>query len=52
MSTDSITEDFPHPTILRQPGIPTYESIVEIQAKLKSNADSHHSELGRGSPGL
>ena len=52
MSTDSITEAFPHPTIPRRSGMPTYESIVEVHAKLKSNAASHHSELGGGSHGL
>ena len=52
MSTDSITEGFPHPRIPRQSGMPTYESILEVHAKLKSNAASHHSELGGGSHGL
>ena len=34
MSTYSITEAFLHPTILRQSEMSTYESIVEIHAKI------------------
>ena len=52
MSTDSITEDFPHLTIPRHSGMTTYESIMEVHVKLKSNAALHHSELGKGSHGL
>ena len=50
-SVESIREGFPYPTIPKQNGLPTYESIKEIHMKLKSNAASLPSSLGGGAHG-
>jgi hypothetical protein len=47
-SSGDILEGFPHPTITPVIGIPTYESIAEINLKLNANAASVHSNLGDG----
>jgi hypothetical protein len=51
-SSGDILEGFPHPTITPVIGIPTYESIAEINLKLNDNAASVHSNLGDGAHGL
>jgi hypothetical protein len=51
-SSGDILEGFPHPTITPVIGIPTYESIAEINLKLNANAASVHSNLGDGAHGL
>jgi hypothetical protein len=48
LSSGDILEGFPHPTITPVIGIPTYESIAEINLKLNANAASVHSNLGDG----
>jgi hypothetical protein len=47
-----ILECFPHPTITPVIGIPTYESIAEINLKLNANNALVHSNLGNGTHGL
>ena len=47
MSKESIN-DFPHPTIPKHTGMPTYETIQSVHRKLKANAASIQSELGGG----
>jgi hypothetical protein len=51
-SAGDTLEGFPHPTITPVIGIPTYESIAEINLKLNANAASVHSNLGDGAQGL
>ena len=51
MSADSLNDSFPHTTILRHTGMPTYETIKNVHQKLKANAASVQSELG-GAHGL
>jgi hypothetical protein len=51
-SVESIREGFTFITIAKQPGLPTYEAIVEVHLKLKANAASVVSELGGGAHGL
>ena len=51
-TVEAIKEGFPHLTIPRQPGKPTYESIHAVHALLKANAASIASELGGGAHGL
>ena len=49
---DSIVESFPHPTIHPITGVPTYESIAELNLQLNANAASVQSNLGDGKLGL
>ena len=51
-SPGDILEGFPHPTITPVIGIPTYESIADLNLKLNANAASVHSNLGDGAHGL
>jgi hypothetical protein len=51
-SSGDILEGFPHPTITPVIGIPTYESIAEMNLKLNANAVSVHSNLSDGAHGL
>ena len=50
-SVESIREGFPYPTIPKQNGLPTYESIKAVHIKLKTNAASVPSNLGGGAHG-
>jgi len=50
--TESIVETFPHPTLPRIEGIPSFASINELQIKLNANAASVQSDLGDGNLGL
>jgi len=49
---ESVKENFPHPNIPAQPGMPTYEVIAAAHRKLKANAASVTSTLGGGTHGL
>jgi hypothetical protein len=49
---DKIVDGFPHPTITPIIGIPTYESIAELNLHLNANAASVQSNLGDGQLGL
>ena len=51
-TVETVKEGFPHQSIPRQPGEPTYETIHAIHAILKANAASVASELGGGAHGL
>jgi hypothetical protein len=49
ISIDKIVDGFPHhPNIAPIVGIPTYESIAELNLQLKANAASVQSNLGDG----
>ena len=50
-SADSIIEGFPHSSIEKIKGEPTYYSIKEVERKLIKNASSFPSELGGGNHG-
>jgi regulator of replication initiation timing len=52
MPSDGDLEGFPHPTIPAVIGIPTYETISEVNLQLNANAASVHSNLGDGAHGL
>ena len=49
---DNIVEGFPHPTLTPISGVPTYETIAELNLKLNANAASVQSNLGDGQLGL
>jgi hypothetical protein len=49
---DHITDGFPHPTVMPITGVPTYESIAELNLQLNANAASVQSNLGDGLLGL
>ena len=49
---DNIVDGFPHPTVLPITGVPTYESIAELNLQLNANAASVQSNLGDGLLGL
>ena len=49
---EAVKENFPHPHIPAQPGMPTYEVISAVHRKLKANAASVSSTLGGGIHGL
>ena len=51
-TVEAIKAGFPHPSVPRKPGEPTYESIHAVHALLKANAASVPSELGGGVHGL
>jgi len=51
-SIDKIVDGFPHPNIAPIVGIPTYESIAELNLQLNANAASVQSNLGNGQLGL
>ena len=51
-SLNKIIESFPHPTILKIVGQPTYETLAEIHLKINTNATSVHSHIGNGQLGL
>ena len=51
-SVETIRDGFPFPTIPKQPGLPTYETIKAVHMKLKANAASVPSALGGGNHGL
>ena len=51
-SEGDLIEGFPHPTLTPVIGIPTYESLAEVNLKLNANAASVHSNLGDGAHGL
>ena len=51
-SIEKIVDGFPFPTIDPIIGTPDYESIVDMQLKLNSNAASVQSNLGCGTLGL
>ena len=50
--TEAIVETFPHPTLPKIEGIPTFASINDIHIKLNANAASIQSDLGNGRLGL
>jgi hypothetical protein len=52
ISTDKIVDGFPHPNIAPIGGIPTYESIAELNLQLNANTASVQSNLGDGQLGL
>lgn len=52
ISIDKIVDGFPHPNIAPIVGIPTYESIAELNLQLNANAASVQSNLGDGQLGL
>ena len=52
ISIDKIVDGFPHPNIAPIVGIPTYESIAELNLQLNANAASVQSNLGNGQLGL
>ena len=52
MSTENLNDSFPHPTMPKHNGMPTYETIQSVHQKLKANAASIQSELGGGAHGL
>ena len=49
---ETIKEGFPHLSVPRQTGEPTYETMHAVHALLKANATSVISELGGGAHGL
>jgi len=49
---EAVKENFPHPHISSQSGMPTYEVISAVHRKLKANAASVSSTLGGGTHGL
>ena len=49
---EAIKENFPHPHIPAQPGMPTHDIIAAVHRKLKANAASVESTLGGGTHGL
>jgi len=49
---EAVKENFPHPHIPAQSGMPTYEAIAAMHRKLKANAASVNSTLGGGTHGL
>ena len=49
---DKIVEGFPHPTIVPIHGLPTFETIAELNLQLNANAASVQSNLGDGQLGL
>lgn len=49
---DKIVDGFPHPTIVPIIGVPTYESIDNLNLQLNANAASVQSNLGDGQLGL
>ena len=51
-SVETIKEGFPYPSLPKQTGEPTYESIYSLHTLLKANAASISSELGGGAHGL
>jgi hypothetical protein len=53
ISIDKIVDGFPHhPNIAPIAGIPTYESIAQLNLQLNANAASVQSNLGNGQIGL
>ena len=50
--TEVIVETFPHPTLSKIEGIPTFDSINDFQIKLNANAALIQSDLGNGRIGL
>ena len=51
-TVEAIKEGFPHLSIPRHPGEPSYESIYKVHSLLKANAASIPSDLGGGTHGL
>ena len=51
-SVDAIRDSFPFPTLPKQMGVPTFETIKAAHMKLKTNAASIPSTLGGGNHGL
>ena len=51
-TVEIIREGFPHLSIDKQPGLPTYTIISEVHKELKTNVSSVHSNLGGGQHGL
>ena len=51
-TVEAIKEGFPHLSIPRHPGEPTYEAIHAVHNLLKANAASMPSDLGGGDHGL
>jgi hypothetical protein len=51
-SDDNPIEGFPHPTIPAVIGIPTHETIAEVNLQLNANAASVPSNLGDGAHSL
>jgi hypothetical protein len=49
---EHITDGFPHPTVMPITGVPTYESLAELNLQLNANAASVQSNLGDGLLGL
>ena len=52
ISIDKIVDGIPHPNIALIVGIPTSESIAELNLQLNANAASVQSNLGDGQLGL
>ena len=50
-SIEAYINGFPHPTIARIEGPPTYDAIAEMQRSLSANAASVHTNLGGGQLG-
>ena len=48
VSTQSIKDTFPYPTIYKLPGRLNYDTITAVYMKLKANAALVHSILGGG----
>ena len=51
-TVDNIREGFPHPTVPKHSGLPTYETIKKVHQILKANAASVSSVLSGGQHGL
>ena len=51
-NVDALKEGFPHLSIPRHPGEPTYEAIHAVHKLLKADASSVPSDLGGGQHGL
>jgi hypothetical protein len=49
---DHIIDGFPHPTVMPITGVPTYETLAELNLQLNANAASVQSNLGDGRLGL
>jgi hypothetical protein len=49
---DNIVNGFPHPTIVPINGVPTFETLADLNLQLNANAASVQSNLGDGQLGL
>ena len=49
---EKITERFPHPTLTKIVGMPTFENLQHLRSQLSANAASIDSTLGNGQLGL